>query len=61
MSGRQRVDTSGAVRNEARSCTVSPRVGGQNVSKAALIPFVVHDARDGSTQNKNYYCLALLP
>ena len=61
MSGRRRVDTSGAVPNEARSCTVSPRVGGQSVSKAASIPFVVHDARDGLAQNGNCYCLAPLP
>ena len=30
------------------SCNVSPRVGDQSVHKAASIPFVVHDAMDGS-------------
>jgi len=61
-SGRQKVDTWGAVpdqRNlEALSCTIGSRAGGQSVSKAVSIPSVVHSAFDGSTRNGNYYCRA---
>ena len=38
-------------RLEALSCTG----GGNNVSKAASIPFIIHDTRDGSTWNGNNY------
>jgi len=46
---------------EALSCTISPRVGGQSISKTASIPFIVHSTKDGSTQNWNYYCQAPPP
>ena len=52
-SGRQRVDTWGVVPNKALSCTISPRTGGQSISKTESIPFVVHDARDVLTQKRN--------
>jgi len=32
--------------------------GGQSISKAASIPFVVHNTGDVSTQERNYYCQA---
>ena len=44
---------------EALSCTISPRAGGQSISKAVSIPSVVHSARDGSTRKRNYYCRVL--
>ena len=44
---------------EALSCTISPRAGSQSVSKAESI--VVHRARDGLTQNGNYYCWGQAP
>ena len=34
---------------EALSCTISPRVEGQSVSKTASIPFVLHSTKDGLT------------
>jgi len=40
---------------EAHSCTISLRAGGQSVSKAASIPFAIHNARDVSTWNGKYY------
>jgi len=40
---------------------LSPRAGGQSISKAVSVPSVVHSARDGLTQNGIYYCRALLP
>ena len=41
--------------------SINTRDWGQSVSKATSIPFIVHDARDVSTWNRNYYCLALPP
>ena len=51
VSGRQRVDTQGVVNNkESQSpSTISPRAGGQCVSKTGSMSFVVHSAKDGST------------
>jgi len=46
---------------EALSCAISPRAGGQSISKAASIPFIVHEARDGLTRNGNYYFQAPPP
>jgi len=39
---------------EPLCCTIIPRAGGQSVSKAASIPFIVHDAKEDLTQNGNY-------
>ena len=39
---------------EALCCTISPRAGGQSISKATPIPFVIHSTRDGLTRNGNY-------
>ena len=46
---------------EALSCAISPRAGGQSVGQAASIPFVIHNTRDDSTWNGNYYGQALSP
>jgi len=35
---------------EALSCTISLKAGGQSISKAASIPFLVQKTRDGSMQ-----------
>jgi len=35
---------------EALSCTITLRAGGQGVTKAASIPFIIHNARDTSTK-----------
>jgi len=43
------------------ACTIIPRAGGQSVSEAWSILFVVHGTRDGLTRNGNYYCQALPP
>jgi len=43
---------------EALFCTISLRVGGQSISKAVSILFVIHGARDGLTRHRNYYCWA---
>jgi len=40
---------------EVQTCIISLWAGGQSVHKTASILFVVHDARDGSAQNRNYY------
>ena len=42
---------------EAFSCIISPRAGGQSISKAVSIPSVVHSARDGM----GFITVALLP
>ena len=52
------VDTRGAMPDEileALSCTIRPRAEGQSMSKAASIPFIIHDTRNGSTRNGTYY------
>ena len=58
-SGRQRLDKcEGWCRMnnlEALSCSISMRAGGQSVSKAVSILFIVHDARDSLTWKGNYY------
>ena len=56
MSGRQRVDTLGAVPDEGSPipCNVHPKAGGHSVYKTA-ISFVVLKTRDGLTQNRKYY------
>jgi len=46
---------------EALSYTISLMAGGQGVSKAASIPIVVHNVRDVSTRNSNYYSGAMPP
>ena len=48
-------------KSQSLSCNVHPRARGQNVHKATSIPFVVHDARDGSARSRNDYSWALLP
>jgi len=58
--GRQKVDTWGAL-----SGTISPRDGGQSISKAASIESIVHSARDISTQTGiltigHYPCVSTL-
>ena len=40
---------------ETLSCTISLRAGDQNVSKAASMPFFVHNTSDVSTQNRSYF------
>ena len=49
---------------QRRHIAMSPMAGGQNISKAASIPLVIHDAMDVSAQNGNYYppppCVYLL-
>ena len=60
MSGKQRVDT-WAMNLEVFSCTISVSVGGQSISKAASILFVIHGTRDESTQSRNCYCRATAP
>jgi len=54
-SGRQRVDTWGAVPNWSPSGHVHPSTGSQSVWKAATIPFTIHDAKNGLLWNRNYY------
>ena len=46
---------------EALFCTIGPMAGGQNISKAVSIPSFVRSARDGLTQNGNFYCRAPPP
>jgi len=46
---------------ETLSCTVSLRAGGQSISKAASIPFIVDNTRDVSTQKGNYCYQATPP
>jgi len=45
-SGRPRVDIQGAVPDKALSCTISPSAGGQSISKAVSMLFVVHNTGD---------------
>jgi len=40
---------------EALCCNAHPRAGSKSILKTATIPFVVHDAKDRSTRNRNYY------
>ena len=46
---------------ETLSYTVSLRAGGQSISKAASIPFIVDNSRDVSTQKGNYCYQAMPP
>jgi len=38
---------------KALSCNVYPRAGCQSICKVASVLFVIHDASDGSMQNRN--------
>ena len=40
---------------------VSPRAGGHSLNKAASVPCIVHDTRNGLAQNGNYCSRALTP